>query len=162
MSLHPKIQEFVLKYNYLLDESIAEFYRKANQFLTPEEIGQLGCLMNDPEIMVCMTQLPQFFLYGQDVTQVLILPNITHIGEDAFSDCTQLDTVTLHTGLQTIGDYAFHGCAKLRTIFIPDTVTFIGDHAFKLCSSLTILAHKGTYGEEYAKKHHIPFSCLNT
>ena len=53
MVVSEKVKQFVKKYVYLADESgnFAEFYRKANQFLTPEEIGSMGTLMTGKETL---------------------------------------------------------------------------------------------------------------
>ena len=46
--------------------------------------------------------------------QTVVLPNgITHIGNDAFSDCTGLNEITIPYTVTSIGDYAFTGCRKL-------------------------------------------------
>ena len=46
--------------------------------------------------------------------QTVVLPNgITHIGNDAFSDCTGLNEITIPYTVTSIGDYAFAGCKKL-------------------------------------------------
>ena len=46
--------------------------------------------------------------------QHVVLPNgITHIGDDAFSDCTGLNEITIPYTVTSIGDYAFAGCRKL-------------------------------------------------
>ena len=66
MKLSEKVKHFVRKYVYLIDESnFKEFYRKANQFLTPEEIGSMGSLMNSKETLSEMSEIPQHFLYPQ-------------------------------------------------------------------------------------------------
>ena len=157
MVVSEKVTQFVKKYVYLADESgnFAEFYRKANQFLTPEEIGSMGTLMTGKETLSTMSEIPQYFLYASDIADIYIPGNIVHIGEDAFSECHKLSGVILGHGVHTIGAYAFHGCENLRTMFIPDTVKIIGEHALDMCPSLTIQCHKGSYIEEYAKTHNI-------
>ena len=46
--------------------------------------------------------------------QTVVLPNgIIHIGNDAFSDCTGLNEITIPYTVTSIGDYAFAGCRKL-------------------------------------------------
>ena len=62
---------------------------------------------------------------------------IPSIGEDAFSECTSLTSVTIGNGVTSIGRYAFEGCSSLTSITIPDGVISIGWGAFDGCSSLT-------------------------
>lgn len=158
-----KVKQFVKRYVYLIDdEDFKEFYRKANQFLTPEEIGSMGSLMTGKDTISVMSELPQYFMYASDVSDIYIPGNIINIGEDAFSECHKLSGVIIAHGVQTIGSYAFHGCENLRTMFIPDTVNNIGPHAFDMCPSLTIQCRKGTYGEEYAKTHDIKLEYVSS
>ena len=59
------------------------------------------------------------------------------IGDDAFSFCNALTSITLPDGLASIGDFAFSGCYSLTSVTLPDGLTSIGDLAFFYCSSLT-------------------------
>ena len=43
-------------------------------------------------------------------------------------------------------------------VVIPESVTVIGEKAFSFCANnLTIHAPAGSYAEQYAKEHNIPF-----
>ncbi len=59
------------------------------------------------------------------------------IGEDAFSKCYSLTSVTIPNSVTNIGESAFEGCSKLTSVTIGDSVTNIGEKAFYECSSLT-------------------------
>lgn len=52
------------------------------------------------------------------------------IGVAAFSRCYDLETVTLHEGLENIGKDCFSGCESLTTLTIPNSVKRIGKGAF--------------------------------
>ncbi len=63
--------------------------------------------------------------------------SVTSIGDDAFSYCSGLTSVTIPNSVTSIGNCAFDGCRSLTSITIPDSVTSIGDAAFRDCKSLT-------------------------
>ncbi|MBQ6018379.1 MAG: leucine-rich repeat protein [Clostridiales bacterium] len=58
------------------------------------------------------------------------IPAKVVLGEDAFSGCEKLQSVTFAEGITSIPNYAFVGCTSLKTVNIPDTVTYIGISAF--------------------------------
>ncbi|MBQ7819584.1 MAG: leucine-rich repeat domain-containing protein, partial [Bacteroidales bacterium] len=62
---------------------------------------------------------------------------VTTIGDNAFSGCSNLTSITIPEKVTTIGDNAFSGCSNLTSITIPEKVTTIGDNAFSGCSNLT-------------------------
>ena len=68
--------------------------------------------------------------------QSVIIPNsIKMIPDNAFSE-SGLTSITLTNNITRIGDSAFRGCDGLTAIDIPNSVTFIGSFAFDECSSL--------------------------
>ena len=61
---------------------------------------------------------------------------VTTIGENAFSGCNELTSVTIPNSVTTIGKKAFVGTG-LTSMTIPNPVTSIGDSAFEGCRGLT-------------------------
>ena len=55
---------------------------------------------------------------------------VTSIGEEAFSDCSGLASVTIGNSVSSIGRWAFRGCIRLASVTIPNSVTEIGGWAF--------------------------------
>ncbi len=55
---------------------------------------------------------------------------VTTIGEDAFFDCWQPDSVTIPDSVTSIGELAFDDCFGLTSVTIPNSVTSIGSEAF--------------------------------
>ncbi len=103
----------------------------------------------------------------------LSLNHVYTIGEIAFTDCTNLGTVTINSnpilskaytensslknifgiqvekynignGVTGIGNYAFYGSTNLKTVFIPNSVTSIGKDAFTSCNKLSDIYFDGT------------------
>ena len=56
---------------------------------------------------------------------------------------------------------AFENCTLLEKIIIYDKVEYIADNAFEGCDKLTIYGIKGSYAEQYANEHNIPFEELD-
>ena len=57
-----------------------------------------------------------------DIQSIVITISTTVIGEFAFYDCSELETVTFNDvpTLLTIGDYAFNGCTALTSFIAND------------------------------------------
>ncbi len=64
------------------------------------------------------------------MTQVLLPASVRFVGQYAFFGITTLATVNLPEGLDTIGNSAFQQCRQLESIVIPSTVKHIDKHAF--------------------------------
>ena len=85
-------------------------------------------------------------LFNKDKTAIVsrikdcvnyIIPNsVTNIGNDTFSSCKFLRSITIPNSVTKIGDYAFSSCKSLQSITIPNSVTSIGNRAFSGCKSL--------------------------
>ncbi|MGN0760946.1 MAG: leucine-rich repeat domain-containing protein [Christensenellales bacterium] len=60
----------------------------------------------------------------------------------AFSECTNLTSVTIGKGVINIGRSAFYNCHSLISIAIADSVTSIGEYAFLGCISLIEVYNK--------------------
>ena len=77
-----------------------------------------------------------------DDTDVIILKTyngkpVTSICDRAFSNCTELTSITIPDNVTSIGDYTFNGCTGLTSVTIPNSVTSIGNSAFYVCTRLT-------------------------
>jgi hypothetical protein len=77
------------------------------------------------------------FYCCKSLTSVVIGNSVTSIGDGAFRRCTSLTSVVIPDSVTSIGIAAFYDCISLTSVVIPDSVTSIGDGAFSNCSSLT-------------------------
>ena len=107
------------------------------------------------------------------VPDVLGKKSISTIGMDCFAvvptygdnarDVENMDirraicSVILPYGIKNIGYCAFKDNESLSKIVIPDSVCQINYCAFYECPNLTTHAPAGSYAEQYAKEHNIPF-----
>ena len=78
------------------------------------------------------------FSHCRDLSTVSIPLSVTSIGNGAFIGCTSLYSVTIiGNSVTSIGNSAFNGCTNLTSITIPNSVTSIGNSAFNGCTRLT-------------------------
>ena len=76
------------------------------------------------------------FAGSLSLTNVVIGAGVREIS-GAFSNCSNLRTVTLGSHVKTIDRGAFRGCTNLTEITFPRTLTHLGSMAFKDCTGLT-------------------------
>ena len=74
---------------------------------------------------------------GKQETHFTVPSTVVEIGETAFGNANNLNSIILPEGLITIGYSAFYGCSALTGVTIPSTVVNIGSFAFENCSELT-------------------------
>ena len=65
--------------------------------------------------------------------------HVTSIGEYAFFEYSNLESIEIPDSVTSIGDFAFCYCSSITSLYIPDSVTKIGHYAFAVCSNLTNL-----------------------
>ena len=74
--------------------------------------------------------------YYGDGGEVKLPEEVIHIGDYAFYNCENLDSIQIPEGIISIGESAFWNCQNLSSIVIPESVTSIGEEAFASCSNL--------------------------
>ena len=101
---------------------------------------------NGAMILPETTKIPDnLFLGCNSIIDVQIPSTVTDIGQKAFKDAGNVETVTFHVntesgkpaGIHTIGISAFDGCYSLKEITLPETVTDVMQGAFANEKSLT-------------------------
>ena len=117
------------------------------------------------------------------LADITLTNNITSIGAYAFYDCARLSSITIPAGISIIETHTFYLCTRLNNVRIPDTVTDIDSYAFASCPKLEIIkipssvvhmsenvfsecpkvkiyGYNGSYAQNYAVSHSIPFACF--
>ncbi|MBR4216952.1 MAG: leucine-rich repeat domain-containing protein, partial [Candidatus Methanomethylophilaceae archaeon] len=70
---------------------------------------------------------------GLPVSYVALPENIVYVAEEAFSGCSELESVSMPAGIRFVGRRAFYGCLSLRYIDLPGGTECIGEEAFADC-----------------------------
>lgn len=72
----------------------------------------------------------------EDIKHLIVGKNVEYIGENAFTSCCGLKSVTGLDFVETIGSYAFYYCENLEYVDLGNVITQIGDSAFSGCTKL--------------------------
>ncbi len=75
-------------------------------------------------------------LSGSDITSIVIPNSVVEIGEEAFTECENLQSVVVGNGVKTIGNNAFYCCANLSDITFGESLESIGNLSFSGCNAL--------------------------
>ena len=76
--------------------------------------------------------------------KTIIPNNVTSIGNYAFYNISDLETIAIPNSVKSIGDNAFYNNPDLETITIPNSVKSIGDKAFDTCYKIKKITSKIT------------------
>ena len=94
--------------------------------LTSDNLATYG-IANTGDVVI-----PSEVVDGEGVKHKVIC-----LGTNAFSNCTELTSITIPNSVTSIVDNTFYGCRGLTSIVIPDSVTTIGNDAFAGCTRVT-------------------------
>ena len=109
-----------------------------------------------PPVLIDEVQYaPQLFPYIKIIVDQRKQPgDFWLIGSQMFR---MMQNVTLPESIMSIDHWAFAYCENLKDVTISNSKTSIMGTAFSDCPNLTIHAPAGSYAEQYAKEHNIPF-----
>ncbi len=86
------------------------------------------------------------------------------IGANREIDITEyrgyVKNVVIEPGIKAIGSSSFSDCTNLESITIPNSVTKIGSSAFSGCEDFTIKAHSNSFAATYAKENNISLEII--
>ena len=78
------------------------------------------------------------------IKTVVIQSGVMNIGNRAFHDCSNLDSIDIPNTVTIIGRQAFFNCTNFLSVIIPNSVTEIEGEAFKNCINLrTVIIDEG-------------------
>ena len=78
----------------------------------------------------------QAFRDCTNLQSIIIPDNVTKIGKGSFWNCTNLKSINLPDNITIIEDYAFLNCTNLQAINLPNNLTEIGCSTFEFCTNL--------------------------
>jgi len=79
---------------------------------------------------------PRAFSNQKRLRRVTLPDTVSVIGEDAFADCTELESITFGSGLTLLDKGCLRGCGALISVALPDKVQENGRDAFANCTGL--------------------------
>lgn len=83
-------------------------------------------------------------IYRDDVEKV-VLEGVTYIGDRAFYDFDELETVDFGSKLKEIGEEAFRSCEGLEQISLPSSFKIFGESSFLGCTELEAIHCSGNF-----------------
>jgi len=83
--------------------------------------------------------------YASKIKEVIFedAAKITAIGEGAFYNCANLESVVIPDGVAAIPNEAFYGCVSLKSLLLPENLTTFGNNAFYNCTALESIVIPG-------------------
>lgn len=75
-------------------------------------------------------------VFGVDIKELEIGPNVIEIYGGLFKDCIELNEVIIPEGVRIIGDKSFYGCSSLEQITLASSITKMGSECFDGCERL--------------------------
>lgn len=104
-----------------------------------------------------MPKKAPWYIYNDDILQVVITQGVKNVGNCAFYNCYNVHSVVISDSVTEIGNEAFWYCKALSKVKIPETVTVIGSHNFISPSPLTIYGASGSEAHRYSEFNKIAF-----
>lgn len=106
-----------------------------------ESTGQLTIsgegAMEDYPFSAVDEYMAPWYAHRDSITEIVMNPGITYIGNNAFLSNRDLVSVTIPDTVSSIGQCAFYECASLKEIDLPNSITEFDYRVFAYCTSLT-------------------------
>lgn len=101
-------------------------------------------------------RIPPWDSYKNKIKSIEIEKGVTSIGNNAFTECKYVISITIPDSVEEIGNSSFKGCKRLEEVTIPGSVTKIGNNAFTECIGLKSLTYRG---KKYLNRKNVLYDC---
>lgn len=81
--------------------------------------------------------------YGKDIVSINFGTSLKYVGDKAFYNCKELESVVLPSTCKSVGDMAFSGCSSLKRVTYAEGLTNIGFCSFANCDALFSFVYGG-------------------
>ena len=85
-----------------------------------------------------VTKIHKCAFRGSNITKINLNKSATDIGDFAFSDCVNLQSIENWDSVEKISNNAFKNCSNLKEISLPSKLATIASHAFDGCEDMYI------------------------
>ena len=90
------------------------------------------------------TKIRDYAFYNAQIISVELPNSIISIGQNTFSSCTMLKSLTIPDGVTSLGNNTLSYCSKLTSLKLSDNLTSLGYYCLNGCTSLTTLTIPAT------------------
>lgn len=113
-------------------EALLSNYRLTENFDEDSFIAEGMCDMYNYD-----SEEAPWYKYREKIKSVVVGEDVTYLGDYAFYNCVNMETVDIHSELLSeIGYDCFRECTSLESISVPERVRIIGSSAFEGCTNL--------------------------
>ena len=102
--------------------------------------------------------LSDYCFQSSSIKKIYIKSTVRSLGEYAFNDCRDLNSIIFEEGLSQLNEYCFRYCFALTSVSLPASLRSIGSDAFYQCSNLTSVSFKNGIENIYYNSF---YSCSN-
>lgn len=131
-----KLEKASFSDNVIMYEGVFEDCKSMISFVLPKVLTRLpnrtfkNCLkLTSVTIPDNITEIGIETFRGSGITSIDLPEQVNYIGEYAFENCQQLETVKLPENLPSVGPYAFMNCTNLSVVNIPENCS-LDEYAF--------------------------------
>lgn len=109
-----------------------------NEWIVKGVYGEPAVVNVPPMVngMPIMGVAPHAFAGLKSLRRVTLPDTVSTIGEEAFADCTELESITFGAGLTLLDKGCLRNCTALFDVTLPEKLREIGREAFANCSRL--------------------------